>query len=250
MLGRSRGPIKSPFAAMKSPLWTTLPSWSVYVPIVSTTYGCASDTGIVFGRTDWPYSFRTVTASRPSASLSPRFVKIWITPFAASEPYSDDAAAPFTSSTRSMSCELMSASPCRVMVPSTMTSGPDTLVDGQGWLVQADLLVSAVAERRRMIGSPPGAPLASISRTPATLPSSDPRADTAGASWSWERSTWLTANGTFLSSVPPAVPVTMTTRSEEHTSELQSHSDLVCRLLLEKKNKQNSSTRPRADTAE
>src|SRR5438034_8705097 len=30
-------------------------------------------------------------------------------------------------------------------------------------------------------------------------------------------------------------------RSEEHTSELQSHSDLVCRLLLEKK-KQNIST--------
>src|SRR5436190_12122215 len=30
---------------------------------------------------------------------------------------------------------------------------------------------------------------------------------------------------------PSAAP-----RSEEHTSELQSHSDLVCRLLLEKKN--------------
>src|SRR5438132_2055351 len=29
-------------------------------------------------------------------------------------------------------------------------------------------------------------------------------------------------------------------RSEEHTSELQSHSDLVCRLLLEKKKKKNS----------
>src|SRR5438034_5921465 len=28
---------------------------------------------------------------------------------------------------------------------------------------------------------------------------------------------------------------TFVTRSEEHTSELQSHSDLVCRLLLEKK---------------
>src|SRR5438034_7775788 len=28
-----------------------------------------------------------------------------------------------------------------------------------------------------------------------------------------------------------------TRRSEEHTSELQSHSDLVCRLLLEKKKK-------------
>src|SRR5260221_8983091 len=31
-------------------------------------------------------------------------------------------------------------------------------------------------------------------------------------------------------------------RSEEHTSELQSHSDLVCRLLLEKKKIQTSAT--------
>src|SRR5438034_3623223 len=30
-------------------------------------------------------------------------------------------------------------------------------------------------------------------------------------------------------------------RSEEHTSELQSHSDLVCRLLLEKKKKKKQS---------
>src|SRR5436190_9920348 len=30
-------------------------------------------------------------------------------------------------------------------------------------------------------------------------------------------------------------------RSEEHTSELQSHSDLVCRLLLEKKKKSKKS---------
>src|SRR5438034_3716974 len=30
-------------------------------------------------------------------------------------------------------------------------------------------------------------------------------------------------------------------RSEEHTSELQSHSDLVCRLLLEKKKTQSTS---------
>src|SRR5260221_6436324 len=38
-------------------------------------------------------------------------------------------------------------------------------------------------------------------------------------------------------------------RSEEHTSELQSHSDLVCRLLLEKKNKigiQRTLVRPRS----
>src|SRR5260221_1969812 len=35
-------------------------------------------------------------------------------------------------------------------------------------------------------------------------------------------------------------------RSEEHTSELQSHSDLVCRLLLEKKNKLLCEARVRA----
>src|SRR5260221_7589347 len=34
------------------------------------------------------------------------------------------------------------------------------------------------------------------------------------------------------------------TRSEEHTSELQSHSDLVCRLLLEKKNNTVGLSRP------
>src|SRR5947207_4309803 len=41
-------------------------------------------------------------------------------------------------------------------------------------------------------------------------------------------------------------------RSEEHTSELQSHSDLVCRLLLEKKkktqNKTDTPNRPQNDT--
>src|SRR2546427_9487088 len=35
-----------------------------------------------------------------------------------------------------------------------------------------------------------------------------------------------------------ARPVLAATRSEEHTSELQSQSNLVCRLLLEKKKKQ------------
>src|SRR5947207_13450546 len=35
-------------------------------------------------------------------------------------------------------------------------------------------------------------------------------------------------------------PLPLFMRSEEHTSELQSHSDLVCRLLLEKKKKQTT----------
>src|SRR5947207_10591398 len=34
-------------------------------------------------------------------------------------------------------------------------------------------------------------------------------------------------------------------RSEEHTSELQSHSDLVCRLLLEKKKKKKKKQKKR-----
>src|SRR5437588_8751529 len=42
--------------------------------------------------------------------------------------------------------------------------------------------------------------------------------------------------GPGLASVARAKPISRP-RSEEHTSELQSHSDLVCRLLLEKKKK-------------
>src|SRR2546430_5045059 len=39
-------------------------------------------------------------------------------------------------------------------------------------------------------------------------------------------------------------------RSEEHTSELQSQSNLVCRLLLEKKKKNKTHTRQPDDTNE
>src|SRR6266540_3996801 len=38
-------------------------------------------------------------------------------------------------------------------------------------------------------------------------------------------------------------------RSEEHTSELQSHHDLVCRLLLEKKNNQDRNPHSRQQIA-
>src|SRR5947207_3772137 len=44
-----------------------------------------------------------------------------------------------------------------------------------------------------------------------------------------------TAEITYLSSNQGAFGGVPELRSEEHTSELQSHSDLVCRLLLEKK---------------
>src|SRR5690349_22694562 len=38
------------------------------------------------------------------------------------------------------------------------------------------------------------------------------------------------------------------TRSEEHTSELQSRRDLVCRLLLEKKKKNKKTSKPTPNT--
>src|SRR2546430_6345957 len=38
-------------------------------------------------------------------------------------------------------------------------------------------------------------------------------------------------------------------RSEEHTSELQSQSNLVCRLLLEKKKKKNNTTTRSSNTS-
>src|SRR2546430_5801498 len=47
------------------------------------------------------------------------------------------------------------------------------------------------------------------------------------------------AEGRCRHSAVPEVP----RRSEEHTSELQSQSNLVCRLLLEKKNRPTTCTR-------
>src|SRR2546430_6789183 len=49
------------------------------------------------------------------------------------------------------------------------------------------------------------------------------------------------SNGRTLSYHTPLPRVDNAMRSEEHTSELQSQSNLVCRLLLEKKKTQTSS---------
>src|SRR5438132_7941255 len=43
------------------------------------------------------------------------------------------------------------------------------------------------------------------------------------------------ASATPICALPSTPTGLVATRSEEHTSELQSHSDIVCRLLLEKK---------------
>src|SRR5947207_10444446 len=48
---------------------------------------------------------------------------------------------------------------------------------------------------------------------------------------------WSDGSGLHAASAPRRRRGAGSSRSEEHTSELQSHSDLVCRLLLEKKKK-------------
>src|SRR5260221_984191 len=49
----------------------------------------------------------------------------------------------------------------------------------------------------------------------------------------------LNSNESPFGPVPSVMRALGDYRSEEHTSELQSHSDLVCRLLLEKKKTRN-----------
>src|SRR5689334_23487887 len=59
-----------------------------------------------------------------------------------------------------------------------------------------------------------------------------------GKSRSWDRRKSSPTNGATRCSSSPRGK----TRSEEHTSELQSQFHLVCRLLLEKKNKKKNQT--------
>src|SRR5260370_28975632 len=52
----------------------------------------------------------------------------------------------------------------------------------------------------------------------------------------------LQRHGTHQGQADKAGAGLLARRSEEHTSELQSHLNLVCRLLLEKKNNNNASS--------
>src|SRR2546427_2386983 len=70
-----------------------------------------------------------------------------------------------------------------------------------------------------------------------TLFRSCPRPPWCRPLWN-RRPTWPPASSSNWRLMPPACPACA--RSEEHTSELQSQSNLVCRLLLEKKKKKKS----------
>src|SRR2546427_4706524 len=82
-----------------------------------------------------------------------------------------------------------------------------------------------------MIRRPPRStlfPYTTLFRSPSSL-SNGVSAGTAGRSFR----RWCSS-----ASSPSSPPCRARGRSEEHTSELQSQSNLVCRLLLEKKKKQ------------
>src|SRR5438552_14565806 len=51
-----------------------------------------------------------------------------------------------------------------------------------------------------------------------------------------------TSHGALQTTIPPVPSMVESTRSEEHTSELQSPDHLVCRLLLEKRKKKKNTT--------
>lgn len=144
-----------------------------------------------------PASTRVVTRSAPSASEAPRFVNTCTTPFAASEPYSEDAAAPLITSMRCTSWGAISASPKRVITPSTMNSG-------------SCRPLMLVAPRRRSATSPPGCAEVGTRRTPATLPCSACSALVPGTACSSSALTVPTAKGSFLRSIASATPVTIT----------------------------------------
>src|SRR5438034_2396194 len=77
-------------------------------------------------------------------------------------------------------------------------------------------------------------------RTVQSTASTNP-AQTAVPTATWAAwSGWGSPDSTIAAATATCRVTSATThhaRSEEHTSELQSHSDLVCRLLLEKKKK-------------
>ena len=150
-----------------------------------------------------PYSVRTLNRTPSLPPVSPRLVRIVITPFAARVPYSDAPAAPFTTSIDSMSMPPSSVStPTFMMMSSMMISGPwprpEALID--------------VGPRSRISGVEPGYPVVWAIRTPATLPCRARIGSTAATGIS-SAVTRPTANGTLERSTPSITPVTITSSS-------------------------------------
>src|SRR2546430_4647601 len=91
-----------------------------------------------------------------------------------------------------------------------------------------------------MIRRPPRStlfPYTTLFRSPLNANTLTPALAIAAAAWSWVLKILQLAQRTEAPSSASVSNNTAVSRSEEHTSELQSQSNLVCRLLLEKKKK-------------
>src|SRR5438552_4926714 len=77
-------------------------------------------------------------------------------------------------------------------------------------------------------------------------PQSGGLAGTAGLSGAVDSSTPFKAAQVFIRNTDKRILYMVYTRSEEHTSELQSPDHLVCRLLLEKKKKNKKNRKKKA----
>jgi hypothetical protein len=143
-----------------------------------------------------PNSVRAVMRVFPISMLLPRAVRIWITPLAAREPYSEAAAAPLTTSMLSMSSEAMSAGLEPRITPSTTYRG-------------ATVLRMLVGLRRTTRASPPpGCPLPRSTCTPDTLPWSAVAAEPVVGTGRFAALTRPTAKGTLVPAVGAVTPVT------------------------------------------
>src|SRR2546430_3600236 len=100
---------------------------------------------------------------------------------------------------------------------------PSTTISG--WPVPLSVRVPRIL----MTAEAPGSPACDCTSTLGALPA---RAATMFISLL----RWISDESTLLRTLP-SFSAADTVRSEEHTSELQSQSNLVCRLLLEKKKK-------------
>src|SRR5690606_40204931 len=69
------------------------------------------------------------------------------------------------------------------------------------------------------------------------------RSLSAAAAMPRRRSPSVTSTATAVRTWPSPSPAVRHARSEEHTSELQSRENLVCRLLLDKKKHQSTQTK-------
>src|SRR5690606_42016094 len=94
----------------------------------------------------------------------------------------------------------------------------------------ANVVVSTLSLRDALPICTGWTPRTSIPPTTCTRPSCRRRGTTTSSRPTWPASTRGGSTGAARCGRP-----TSSTRSEEHTSELQSRENLVCRLLLEKK---------------